>query len=552
MTEILTGGEIITLDPERPTVEAVAVRDGTIVGVGDKQALRDENPDATQIDIAGGCLIPSLIDHHLHLTAIGLALLNRRQEERLFLQLAAASSSSAIIGRVRRRAAQVPQGDWILGMGWNQHDWGTHELPVHDELSRAVPDHPVFLVRIDAHSAWVNEAALAGAEISNRTPDPPGGAILRDADGTPTGILLERAVEPVLERIPIATGWEIREAFKLATQALAARGVTEVFDAGFMANPAIVSMGVDFELILELLTRADAEDPLPIDVNLMVPSPSHLADKILDDPAAYRELSPRLRVTHIKLYADGAFGSRGAALSHPYADDPGTAGFMRMTDGELESETRRALAAGLDISTHAIGDDAVHRVLRAYTRVADDLGDLDPRRFRIEHFGYSSLEDQRIATERGFLLVAQPNFIDPDDDGRTMEDWRLGAENGDRVYPWKTLSEAGANLALSSDYYVAPGPALLDFYAIRTRANRAGMPREGWQPRQRLRREESLRMATSLCRGGGGPPGGGIIRVGAPASLAVLSANPLTVDESDLLSIEVRRTLRRGEVTYWT
>jgi len=550
MTEIFTGGEIVTLDPVRPGAEAVAVHDGVIVGINDKQTLWAENTDATEINIAGGCLIPSLIDHHLHLTAIGLSLLNQQENERLFLQLAGASSSSSIVDRVRNRATQVPKGDWILGMGWNQHDWGTHEFPSHEELSHAVPDHPVFLVRIDAHSAWVNQAALTRAKISDSTPAPLGGAVQRGANGAPTGILLERAVEPILEQIPVAAGWEIREAFKLASKALAKRGVTEVFDAGFMASPAIVSMGVDFELMLELLTWADAEDPLPIDVNLMIPSPSKLADKIVGNPGEYADLSPRIRVTHIKLYADGAFGSRGAALSHPYADDPNTAGLMRMTDDELEFETRRALKSGLDISTHAIGDDAVRRVLRAYTRVADDLSDLDPRRFRIEHFGYSSLEAQQIAVERGFLLVTQPNFIDPDDNGRTMEDCRLGAENGECVYPWRALSEAGANLALSSDYYTSPGPALLDFYTAHTRTNRAGMPPGGWQPQNRLTREESLRIATSLCPNGGGSPSGGIIRVGAPANLAVLSANPLTTNESDLLSIGVQRTLRRGKATY--
>ena len=335
MTEIFTGGEIVTLDPARPEAEAVAVRDGVIVGINDTQTLWGENANATEINIAGGCLIPSLIDHHLHLTAIGLSLLNQQENERLFLQLAGASSSSAIVDRVRNRATQVPKGDWILGMGWNQHDWGTHEFPSHEELSDAVPDHPVFLVRIDAHSAWVNQAALARAKISGDTPAPLGGAIHRAANGAPTGILLERAVEPILEQIPVAAGWEIREAFKLASKALAKRGVTEVFDAGFMASPAIVSMGVDFELMLELLTWADAEDPLPIDVNLMIPSPSKLADKIVGSPGAYVHLSPRIRVTHIKLYADGAFGSRGAALSHPYADDPNTAGLMRMTDDEL-------------------------------------------------------------------------------------------------------------------------------------------------------------------------------------------------------------------------
>jgi len=548
MTEIYSGGDIVTLDPERPSAEAVAVRDGVVVGVGNRDELDAQNPDAQHIDLAGGCLIPSLVDHHLHLTAIGLALLNKEEDQRLFLNLTGAAGAADIIERVAERATHVPQGDWILGMGWNQHDWGTGELPDHTALSRAVPRHPVFLVRIDAHSAWVNQAALSVAGLSSTTPDPDGGRILRLADGAPSGILLERAVEPLLRHIPVTAGGELRDAFQRAARALAARGVTEVFDAGFMAAPAIVSMGVDFEVVLELLTWADAEDPLPVDINLMVPAPSALADKIVADPDAYRELSPRLRVTHIKLYADGAFGSRGAALTHPYADDPSTAGLMRMSDDELEYQTRRAIESGLDISTHAIGDDAVHRVLRAYCRVADALGDVDPLRFRIEHFAYSSGDDQREAAARGFLLVAQPNFIDPTDDGHAMEDWRLGAENGVRVYPWKSLHDGGANLALSSDYYVAPGPPLLDFHAACTRANRAGNPPGGWQPQQRLSREQSLRLATSLHPGGGGEAAGGVIRAGAAANLALLSANPLQVGDADLLGIEVRATVRRGEL----
>ncbi|MGD8330504.1 MAG: amidohydrolase family protein, partial [Acidobacteriota bacterium] len=337
----------------------------------------------------------------------------------------------------------------------------------------------------------------------------------------------------------------IREAFKRAAAALAARGVTEVFDAGFMAAPAIVSMTVDFELMLELLLWADAEEPLPVDVNLMVPAPSLLADKVVDDPEMYRELSERIRVSHIKLYADGAFGSRGAALTHPYADEPTTAGLMRMDDEEIVGWTRRAINAGLGISTHAIGDEAVHRVLRAYARVADAVGDVAPGRFRIEHFGYSSPDDQRLATERGFLLVAQPNFIDPDDAGRTMEDWRLGADNGDRVYPWRSLAEGGARLALSSDYYVAPGPALLDVYAACTRANRAGRPIDGWQPQERLVRAHALRLATTLHRGDGTSTGG-VLRAGAPADLVRLSANPRTCDDRDLLGVRALSTLRRG------
>ncbi len=552
MTEIYTGAEIVTLDRVRPTAEALAVDNGVILDLGTLERMRELYPGAGENDLGGGCLIPSLIDHHLHLTAIGLALLNRHQEERLFLQLAGASSASTIVERARGRASLVPEGDWILGMGWNQHDWGTGALPNLAALSEAVPNHPVFMVRIDAHSAWVNEAALAAAQMGPQTADPEGGRILRSPNDEPDGVLLERAAEPMLAKIPVAAGWEMRESFRLAATALAARGVTEVFDAGFMASPAIVSMGVDFEVLLELLTWADAEEPLPIDVNLMVPSPSPLAEKIVADPDAYRALTPRVRVTHIKLYADGAFGSRGAALAHPYADDPSTSGFMRMSDEDIERETRRAIEAGLDIATHAIGDDAVHRVLRAYGRVADALGDVDPGRFRIEHFGYSSLEDQREAAERGFLLVAQPNFIDPGDDGLAMEDHRLGAENTSRVYPWKSLLDMGANLAFSSDYYVAPGPPLLDYYCAHTRANRAGLPRDGWQPQERLSREESLRLATALHPAGGGGPVGACLSPGSPADLTLLSDNPLTVDARSILSIAVKRTIRRGEDTYST
>lgn len=549
MTEIYSGGDILTLDPDNPSVEALVVDNGVIAAMGGRDELMGRFPEARSIDLGGGCLMPALIDHHLHLTAIGLALLNQEEDERLFLDLAGYPSADAVIERVAERAASVTPGDWILGMGWNQHDWGTHELPDHAELSRRVPDHPVFLVRIDAHSAWVNEAALRRAGIGGATADPYGGRILRHADGAPTGVLLERAAEPVLEHIPVAAGWEIREAFQRAATAMAARGVTEVFDAGFMAAPAIVSMAVDFELMLELLLWADAEDPLAVDVNLMVPAPSLLAGKVLDDPANYRELTERIRVTHIKLYADGAFGSRGAALTHPYADDARTSGLLRMSDDEIEHWTERALSAGLDVATHAIGDDAVHRVLAIYCRVADRLDRIAPARMRIEHFGYSSLDDQRRATERGFLLVAQPNFIDPASDGRAMEDWRLGSANAARVYPWRTLANAGATLAMSSDYYVSPGPPLLDVYAAHTRRNRAGFPADGWQSQERLSREDALRMATTLHRAGGGRRSGGL-KVGAAADLTVMSANPAACPAGRLLDVTVRRTVRRGLPTW--
>jgi predicted amidohydrolase YtcJ len=309
-------------------------------------------------------------------------------------------------------------------------------------------------------------------------------------------------------------------------------------------------MGCDFGRYLDLLRALDEVDPLPIRVNLMVPAPSPFVDELTSNPSSYEVISPRLRVTHVKLYADGAFGSRGAALSHPFDDDPSARGVLRMSLDEILFQTRRAIEAGLDIATHAIGDEAVGQVLDAYENVLDDMPDIAPRRFRIEHFGYASEGDIERAARLGILLVTQPNFIFPDDAGVTMEQHRLGAESCRRVYPWRTLSTLGAPLAGSSDYFNEPGPTLWDFYSAATRKNPDGDPESGWQPQERLSREDSLRLVTTLFPPNGAEPIGGRLVVGEPADLTILSANPLTVDEEQILDTRVIATIRAGEFTY--
>jgi predicted amidohydrolase YtcJ len=366
----------------------------------------------------------------------------------------------------------------------------------------------------------------------------------------PSGVLLERANELLRPLLPEPSPAEIRRAFRLAADALSAQGVTEVFDAGFLGLPGVVDLRLDFERYLELLVEADLESPLPLRIHLMVPAPSFLFSRIAADPSRYRRLTPRIGVTHIKLFTDGALGSRGAWLSHPYADDPTTTGVERMSRQAILHEAVTALDAGLDVATHAIGDAAVQLALDVYAEILRERPQLRPGSLRIEHFSYAKPEDFDRAAELGIVLAVNPDFVAPDDHGLAMEDARVGVEQSDRVYALGRLAEAGARLAFGSDYFVAPAAPLLGFYAATTRQNGNGLPVDGWHPDQRLPRVESLRIQTRLWPAGGGEPERGRLAVGGRADLVVLTADPLAVEASAILGIDVDATFLDGVITH--
>ncbi len=350
--------------------------------------------------------------------------------------------------------------------------------------------------------------------------------------------------------LPEPSPAEIRHAFRLAAEALSAQGVTEVFDAGFLGLPGIVDLSLDFERYLELLVEADLEAPLPLRVHLMVPGPSPLMAKIAADPGRYRELTPRIGVTHVKLFADGALGSRGAWLSHPYADDPTTHGIERMSREEIKQEASSALDAGFDVATHAIGDAAVELALDVYAEILAERPELPTGRLRIEHFSYAQQEDFARAAALGIVLAVNPDFVAPDDHGLAMEDARVGVDNSDRVYALGRMAAAGARLGFGSDYFTAPAEPLLGFYAATTRQNGNGLPADGWQPGERLTRIDSLRIQTRLWPAGGGGPERGALAVGGRADLVVLTADPLAVEPSAILAIDVEATFLAGSMTF--
>lgn len=533
---LFRGGTVVTGDPDRPSAAGIAVRGARVMALGDSL-----DASGTVLDLAGALVTPAFIDHHVHLLNVGFALLNAADGGKLFLDLSDATSLEEIARRIRAKADSTPAGTWILGQGWSQAAWGTQALPTNDLLNRAAPEHPVFLARVDGHAGWVNDVALRIAGIDASTPDPAGGKIVRGKSGAPTGVLLERANELVLAHVPQPGDENVMRAFRLATEAMAARGVVEAYDAGFLAFPGVVALNVDLGRYLTLLRRADAHAPFPIRINLMIPAPSALADSVLTLRADATTLSPRIRITHLKLFADGALGSRGAALMHAYADDPTTNGVLRMTEAEILTEARRALDAGLGVATHAIGDRAVATVLDAYARLIDERTDLNPARLRIEHFSYASEKDFQRAVDLGIVLSIQSTFNSFTDESPTFGEMRVGRANGDRVYAWDRLTRLGAKLVEGSDYFELPGPPLASFQAALTRQNAIG-PRGGRLP--------VLLLNTRRYAPGDGVPGDGMLRVNRGADLVVWSANPLTVPLDKLQDVRVLATLRNGEVVY--
>jgi predicted amidohydrolase YtcJ len=547
---IFRDGPIVSLDGG-PPVAALAVAGGRIGALGELDAvMAHRGPDTVVFDLDGRALAPAFVDHHVHLLNLGLSLLEAEAPSPAFIDLAGLASPEAIAAEVAARAARVPAGEWILGKGWSQGAWGAAELPDHAVLSAAAPDHPVFLARADGHAGWVNTAALGLAGIDGGTADPPGGAIRRRADRSPSGVLLERANELVRAWLPEPSDERVRRAFRLATEALAAQGVTEVYDAGFLGPPGVVDLSLDLGRYARLLAAEDRAAPLPLRVHLMVPAPSDLAARIAADPEPWRQLSPRVGVTHFKLFADGALGSRGGWLSAPYSDDPTTSGVQRMTRQEIETQAAAALDAGLDVATHAIGDAAVGRVLDVYAALLAARPGLDPARLRIEHLSLASAADLERAGRLGVVLSVNPDFVAPDDAGRAMEDGRLGAERSQRVYALGSLARHGGRLAFGSDYFTTPFAPLFGFYTATTRKNADGLPPDGWHPAERLDRLESLRVQTRLWPAGGGAPRRGRLAEGATADLVVLSEDPLTVPEAAILDIAVDATMLGGELTY--
>jgi predicted amidohydrolase YtcJ len=458
---LLENANVYTVDPDRPRARAVAVAGKRILAVGDDLSSY-VGPATKRIDVQGRTVVPGLIDSHVHLRNLGAML---ETADFRFTK-----TTAEIAAWVKQEAAKRKPGEWILARNWDQTNWGG-AFPTARDLDEAAPNHPVFLSRVDGHAGWVNSKALQLAGIGKDTRDPPGGKIIRDAEGRPTGILIDRAMALVRSLAPAPGADQVKRQIALAATACAALGLTTVHDAG---------VGVaDLQAYRELIAR----DELPLRVYAMIGGEGPLWKEYL---ARGPEIGEHLTVRSIKLFGDGALGSRGAALWQPYTDDPGNTGLLLTSKEDIERVARQAVEKGFQVCTHAIGDRANRLVLDAYGAA---LGGKNGKRFRIEHAQIVSLPDFALFDKYSVIASMQATHATSD---MRWAAKRLGPDRIAGAYAWRRFLQLGVPVANGSDFPVEEANPLLGFFASFARQDLSGQPPEGWTPDQRMTREESL------------------------------------------------------------
>ena len=528
---VLRGGKIVTMNPKQPQAEAIAIVGRRIARVGSDREIEEMiGPHTRVIELRGRLVVPGFIESHGHLLGLG--------QSRLILDLRGTRSAEEVAERVARKVREAKPGEWILGRGWDQNEWPRKDFPTHEVLDRVAPQHPVYLTRVDGHAAWVNRRALELAGITQEPADPPGGRLIRDAEGRPTGVLIDRAMNLVARLIPPRNREENKRALLLAIEECLRSGITSFHDAG-ASREAI-------ELYKELLR----EGALRLRLYVMI---SGRDEALLRE---YLERGPEiglgehhLTIRAIKLVADGALGSRGAALLEPYADEPTQSGLLILSEEEIYQIARRALAAGFQVNTHAIGDRANRIVLNAYERAFREFPNVRDPRFRIEHA--QILDEADIPRFARLGVIASMQAIHATSDMPWVPA-RLGeARTREGAYVWRKLLQSGARIANGSDAPVEPLNPLLGFYAAITRQDERGNPPGGWFPDQRMTREEALRSFTlDAAYAAFEEHLRGSLEPGKLADLVVLSKDIMTIPPAEILRTEVDLTLVDGRIVY--
>jgi predicted amidohydrolase YtcJ len=514
---VIHNARIYTADPSQPQAKAMAIRNGRITAIGDE--VRSQiGPKTRVMDLAGAAVIPGLIDSHVHMAGLGQLLETA--------DLRHVKSVALVAAIVKQRAAKAPKGTWIRARNWDQTNWGG-EFPMHTALTEAAPEHPVFLTRVDGHAAWVNRKAMELAGIDDKTPDPMGGKIVRDGAGKATGVLIDRAQGLVGSKIPGASDDEVASRLRAAARECARLGLTSVHDAG---------VG---EQELRAYRKLLAANQLPVRVYAMIGGEGRMWTRFLETGP---EVNERLTVRSIKLMADGAMGSRGAAFWQPYADDPGNTGLLILKQDTVERVARQAAEKGFQVNTHAIGDRANRMVLDAYGKV---LGENNGKRFRVEHAQAISLPDFALFKKFGVIAAMQSTHATSD-----MR-WALARLGPDRVmgaYAQKRMLNAGVVVANGSDFPVEEPNPLMGFYAAVSRQDANGMPAGGWRPEERFSREEALRSWTwAGAYAAFEEDWKGTLSKGKVADFLVLTGDIMTLPLNELPKVAVRMTFLAGQ-----
>lgn len=528
--KIFLSGNVYTLNDDRPRAQAIGVAGGRIVAVGsDAEVRRLATPETREFDLRGRTVLPGLIDAHGHMEGLGLFGLGR-------IDLSAAKNFDDVVGAVVERARTAKPGEWIIGGRWDHESWPEKRLPTHDALSAATPRNPVWLSRVDGHAGIANAEAMRIAGVSRATTDPPGGEVLRDREGNPTGVFVDNAEELIVRHITGASQG-VEAALLKAQEMCIAAGLTGVHDAGVSPR--------DIEVYRSL---ADS-GRLKLRVYVMV--------RGQDAIAYFKENRPtsgeRLTVRAAKLYMDGAMGSRGAWLHEPYADRPTDAagkpytGLTVMRTEYIRMVAEEGLRGGYQVCTHAIGDRGNHEVLDAYG-LALSRHPAKNHRFRIEHAQLLAPADIPRFAELGVIPSMQPTHCTSD---MRWVEARVGERRSRGAYAWATLLRTGARVAAGSDFPVESHSPFLGMYAAVTRQDPSGEPAGGWHASERLTREEALRAFTlDAAYAAFEEDRKGSLEVGKLADFVVIDRDVMTCAPREIIETRVLQTVIGGQVVY--
>lgn len=524
---ILVGGPVYTMDADNNTFDAVAIRGERIVFVGNREEIGRFKGSTTRIiDTKTMTVLPGFIDSHGHLMNLGRSLTN--------IDVVGTRSPGEVRSKVIEWQKDVPAGEWIWGRGWDQNDWEVKEFPTWKDLE-GTEENPVYLRRVDGHASLVNRTALDMFGIDRNTPDPPGGEFIRDANGDPTGVMIDMADENFRRQIPTPSLEVQAERIGLAIRACNRVGLTGVHDAGTRQDylKAYRRLHMDGKLTLRVYAMLDSDESIFVSTELR--------------KGPRTEANGRISVRSVKVYVDGALGSRGAMLIDPYDDRAGHVGFLRTPREELERWTQMALENGCQVGTHAIGDAGNRLILDIYEEAIKRFPGID-HRLRIEHAQMLALEDIPRLGANGIIAAMQPTHCTSD--MYWVED-RIGSDRVKGAYAWRRLIDSGCVIACGSDFPVESHNPLWGIYAAVTRQDHDGFPFGGWYPEQRMTVEEAVRgFTTNAAYAEFAENEKGSIEVGKLADIVVLDKNIFEIDAEKILDTKVMMTILDGDMVY--
>jgi len=534
---VLFHGKIWTENPKQPEVEAVAIQGNRILGVGDSESiLKLAGPKARVVDLKGRRVVPGFNDAHVHFYMGGDGITS--------VQLLGAVSAEEFRKRIAAFARTRPKGEWILNGNWDHERWTPANLPTHQLIDDVTNDNPVFVNRSDGHMCLANALAMELAGVDKNTKDVPGGIIVRDADGNPTGIFKDAAKSLIERAQPHPSMEHILSALKAAQDYATENGVTSVQDMGVFTAQGVDTMADVIRGYQTLEKRGE----LHVRVSTHLP----LVDwKRLASVGIMADFgTEKLQVGALKSFADGSLGSTTAWFFEPYSDAPNTSGIPSpelLHPDKMYEEMRKADKAGLQLAVHAIGDRAIRAILDMFERLEREEG-ISDRRLRIEHAQHLSPADIPRFAKLQVIASVQPYHAI--DDGR-WADKRIGPERVNTTYAFRSLLDSGAVLAFGSDWFVAPMNPLVGIYAAATRRTLDGKHPNGWVPQQKISVAEAVHAYTMGSAYASLEDGiKGSLEPGKLADLAVLSDDIFHVDLVEIQNAKIQMTIFNGKIIF--